>query len=1511
MLMLSACGGGGGSSSSAPSPQPVITNNPPSLIAIGDQSIAEGDRQVVITSATDSDGDLLTFSVSGIDAEWFTVVSDGLLSFSVAPDYENPLDANSDNVYALTVSVSDGTESDQESIEVVVTDVFDGRLVDGPISGAEVTFNATGDTTATDSNGYFAFPFLTAVADQRLSARGGTDSFTGNDLPKLVLTASIVAGDSQSVPINGITTVVAQVSGNSNRQQALSNLGIEYSPREIGSIDIWALAERGVAEAENAQRVNFQLAFLYQTLAGLVSSSEGLSIGDVTLASAAAVAEAALASQSKLSLAREDTLLTLIEKTFAKSELNRPSSAVLGALVAALADVNTVLSDRNFVPTSDLARGAASAAQTTFQSAVETLILDGGTSAGIRTFEAEVSTNALFAEVDAGSNTSDIDADGLVDLLDEDDDGDSVRDGDDAFPNDGSESLDNDDDGIGDNADSDDDNDGVADDEDAFPLDAGESVDTDGDGAGNNADTDDDNDGIADSEDDFPLDAAETQDSDGDGVGDNSDAFPADPNEAIDSDGDGVGDNSDAFPNDASETLDSDGDGVGDNSDSFPDDPTETVDTDGDGVGDNADVFPNDGSEVADSDGDGVGDNADAFPDDSSESVDSDGDGVGDNADAFPLDPSESADSDNDGVGDNADAFPNDPEEALDTDGDGIGNNADDDDDGDGVSDEDDAAPLDPDVIGIVLSGQLQVTPETVIDSDTNNPDNLFVRNNIVGDFNPDPATAQTLTAPFILHGYVNKPNAGASGPLRVEGDDDDFYAVNALAGQRFILHIPDDAQDLDFYLFNEDGAVVAISENPPGFVDAEGFQEVLIAPSAGRYFLNVYAYSFQGFPTASNYTVTTDFKGSPGSQRAVRSGEVIVGLKGSIKTSRSRVSKVFDDVASRHNLKTTPKSGGNVRLMSLIAANRNAETGVLSPKLHAFANQSLMDTSRVAYLIKELVADPQIGFAEPNYIYRRHATTNDPLLSEMWHLDQVNASSAWDTTTGATGVVVAVIDSGTLAAHPDFLGQVTEGYDFISSNTNYDGDGIDADPEDATPLFDDCTDAEAFYHGAHVAGTIGATGDNAEGIAGAAYTSTLMHLRALNGECGGSTYDIYQALLYAIGADNDSGTVPNNPASIVNMSLGGGGATAVFQEGINQAAERGVIVVASSGNEGSSSVGYPAAYDNTFAVGATDRDGRVASYSNKGSALDLVAPGGGSGEGVLSLNKEADAQGSPELTYTAAQGTSMATPHAAAIFALMKSVHPNLTPGRLEELLAAGVLTDDIGEPGFDNASGWGLLKADKAVDVALADANGTFVMPARLVLSTNQLYFGGETTSTIVSATNPGEVGLEVTSIDVSADWLTVVTRDDVLDAEVGRWDVAVDREGLAAGFYSATVTYNAIDDESAALIARVNVSLRVGRDSGGDLGAINIVFQPLGATEIVASATAVSSENYKYRIGLAEPGSYRITVSTDTNGDGVLCDNGEACGRIAGLETPQSLELLGSESGLDFRVKLPSEY
>ena len=166
-----------------------------------------------------------------------------------------------------------------------------------------------------------------------------------------------------------------------------------------------------------------------------------------------------------------------------------------------------------------------------------------------------------------GNFAGDTDGDGLLNTLDEDDDGDGVEDGLDAFPLDATEWVDTDGDCLGNNADLDDDGDGVMDVQDALPLDPLESLDTDGDGIGDNADTDDDGDGVSDAEDLFPLDSSESTDSDGDGVGDNADAFPSDASEAADTDGDGIGDNADP---------DDDNDGTPDATDLAPLDATRT-----------------------------------------------------------------------------------------------------------------------------------------------------------------------------------------------------------------------------------------------------------------------------------------------------------------------------------------------------------------------------------------------------------------------------------------------------------------------------------------------------------------------------------------------------------------------------------------------------------------------------------------------------------------------------------------------------------------------------------------------------------------------------------------------------------------------------------------------------------------------------------------------------------------------------------------------------------------------
>jgi len=330
-------------------------------------------------------------------------------------------------------------------------------------------------------------------------------------------------------------------------------------------------------------------------------------------------------------------------------------------------------------------------------------------------------------ETDCGSDPSnassipvDTDADGICDLLDDDDDGDGYDDDEDAFPLDANETTDTDGDGVGNNADEDDDNDGWTDNDEyqcnTNPTDYNsQPTDTDQDSVCDLVDDDDDGDGYLDYDDDFPLDAAEWLDTDSDGIGDNAD---------IDDDGDGFSDSiestcgsdpldADSLPPDTdqdgscnAQDGDDDNDGFADVVDAFPLDAGEWVDTDGDGIGNNGDE---------DDDGDFVIDSSDAFPLDAGEWEDSDGDGIGNNADLdddqdgwsdmdeidCQTDPLSSlevpidfdsdhicdrvdTDDDGDGIEDAYDMFPFDATEWDDLDFDGIGDNADSDDDGDG-----------------------------------------------------------------------------------------------------------------------------------------------------------------------------------------------------------------------------------------------------------------------------------------------------------------------------------------------------------------------------------------------------------------------------------------------------------------------------------------------------------------------------------------------------------------------------------------------------------------------------------------------------------------------------------------------------------------------------------------------------------------------------------------------------------------------------------------------------------
>ncbi|MCG8417579.1 MAG: S8 family peptidase [Proteobacteria bacterium] len=331
--------------------------------------------------------------------------------------------------------------------------------------------------------------------------------------------------------------------------------------------------------------------------------------------------------------------------------------------------------------------------------------------------------------------------------------------------------------------------------------------------------------------------------------------------------------------------------------------------------------------------------------------------------------------------------------------------------------------------------------------------------------------------------------------------------------------------------------------------------------------------------------------------------------------------------------------------------------------------------------LVHQLEKRPDVLYAQPNYRMYPMLEPNDQFYPQQWHYPAIKLPVAWNRTTGSSDTVVAVVDSGilfhstnTALRHPDFTGKVVPGFDFISDpQVALDGDGRDSNP------FDEGTPGEqSSYHGSHVAGTIAAATNDGNGVAGVNWAARMVPVRAL-GNNGGSLVDVIEGMMWAAGIPISG--VPNNanPADVINMSLGGKGACSPFaQQGINEAIERGAIIVVAAGNDNLDTSQFtPASCTGVITVGATDLRDKRAPYSNFGLRIDVMAPGGdltidrdndGFNDGVLSVGRDDTRQ---EFDQFFLQGTSMATPHVAGVVSLMKAVEPVGSP-----LTAAQALT-------------------------------------------------------------------------------------------------------------------------------------------------------------------------------------------------------------------------------------------
>ncbi|OGS55370.1 MAG: hypothetical protein A3K60_07310 [Euryarchaeota archaeon RBG_19FT_COMBO_56_21] len=332
------------------------------------------------------------------------------------------------------------------------------------------------------------------------------------------------------------------------------------------------------------------------------------------------------------------------------------------------------------------------------------------------------------------------------------------------------------------------------------------------------------------------------------------------------------------------------------------------------------------------------------------------------------------------------------------------------------------------------------------------------------------------------------------------------------------------------------------------------------------------------------------------------------------------------------------------------------------------------------------LAAMPGVVSLSSEHKVRLSFTPNDPSMSLQWGLDTVNAYEAWDITLGSHDVVVAVLDTGIDWNHPDIAANIWSdtsgyhGYNFVDDNWIPMDDNVNSFDDDGSWQSGTYT-----YHGTHVAGIIGAVTNNAHGIAGIAQ-ARLMAVKVMNDSGEGTDSMVASGIRWAVDPNGDGDT--SDGADVITMSLGVDGASTILSNAVNFASSRGVVMVAASGNSGTSYVSYPAAYPSVIAVGAVDSSMNRASFSNFGNDLDIMAPG----VQVYSTQGGGD-------RYQSLSGTSTAAPFVSGVAALMLTENPALTPLQIGQILNSTAI-DRGPRTGFDTTYGWGIVNAFAAVE-------------------------------------------------------------------------------------------------------------------------------------------------------------------------------------------------------------------
>ena len=481
---------------------------------------------------------------------------------------------------------------------------------------------------------------------------------------------------------------------------------------------------------------------------------------------------------------------------------------------------------------------------------------------------------------------------------------------------------------------------------------------------------------------------------------------------------------------------------------------------------------------------------------------------------------------------------------------------------------------------------------------------------------------------------------------------------------------------------------------------------------------------------------------------------------------------------------------------------------------------------------VKEALSrNKHVKFVENNYLADVTAVPDDPSYPTQWHLPKISAPAGWDISTGAASSIIAIIDSGIDPAHPDLASKLLSGYNFLNGSS-------------------DTHDVQG--HGTKVAGTAAAIGNNSIGIAGVAWSSSILPLVVVTSTGSASYSNIANAITYAA----DRGV------RVISISIAGTSSSTTLENAVSYAWSRGALVFAGTGNSGTTVLSYPAACSKAIAVSATDSNDNRSSFSNYGTWITLAAPGSG-------IYTTTNGGG-----YASVSGTSFSTPMAAGVAGLILAANPTLTNQQVKDIMIQNV--DDMGALGFDQYFGYGRINVAKSLQAAVSFVPQPDTLAPTVAID---LPAPGSTISGSVTVSTSANDNIGITKVElyVNGNLLATDTSQpfnffwDTTTAANGSFQLTAKAYDAAGNTASATtlLTVNNVKDIIPPIVKiltpvdSTKIGTRVMEISASASDNISISRTEIYVDDVLQTTSTAPSINWSWNVKKATAGNHTIMV------------------------------------------------